>query len=117
MRSAPLLAEEMVARLRLQPDKAMVRGSDSTDPPRRAWHTWMIECREKGLTVDKQIGRVTKRLRPHLDRIIALSCALAESGSGKIAPKWCDTSTIRKAKKNSVARGQRRKSWPVNISS
>jgi hypothetical protein len=66
----------MAARLGLEPDEVSVRGSRMAAPPRPVSHAWRIVCRERGLTVDQQIGRIMQRLRPHQDQIVAMSQAL-----------------------------------------
>jgi hypothetical protein len=77
LHSSVLPAAEMAARVGLEPDEVVVRGSRTADPPRPVEHRWKIVCRERGLRVDEQIDRVIERLGPHRDRIAALSRDLA----------------------------------------
>ncbi|MFB9889534.1 DUF4279 domain-containing protein [Planobispora takensis] len=49
-------AEDMAARIGLDPDETMVRGARSTNPPRPAAHAWKIGCRAPGLPVDEMIS-------------------------------------------------------------
>jgi hypothetical protein len=82
LRSERTTAHEMTAQLGLEPDEIGVRGSRRADPPRPVCHTWKVVCRERGLTVDEQIGRVLNRLEPHADRIAALVTAIDAAEPG-----------------------------------
>ncbi|MFG1774804.1 DUF4279 domain-containing protein [Micromonospora sp. NPDC049051] len=64
LRSRSVPASEITARLGLEPDEVLVRGSRSVEPPRPVLHNWQITCREPGLAVDEQIARVVARLLP-----------------------------------------------------
>ncbi|MGW4051127.1 DUF4279 domain-containing protein [Streptomyces sp. NPDC004779] len=71
-------AAEMTALLGIEPDEVSVRGSRFTEPAVvPVSHSWKIVCREPGLRVDEQIGRVLDRLRPHTARIAELAGRLA----------------------------------------
>ena len=48
----------------LAPDRALVRGSRTADPPRPRFHVWEIRCDESGLRIDEQIERVIVRVEP-----------------------------------------------------
>ncbi len=76
--STRLPATEITARLGVEPDDALVRGSRLAEPPRPAAHKWRVVCREPGLTVDEQLGRVVDRLEEHAGRIGALVAELQE---------------------------------------
>lgn len=81
LHSSTVPAAEMAARLGLEPDEVSVRGSRTADPPRPVTHVRKIVCRERGLTVDQQIGQIMERPRPYRDQIVALSQALAADDS------------------------------------
>jgi hypothetical protein len=81
--SPSVSAQEMTARLCLEPDEVSVRGSRTSAPPRPVAHVWKIVCRERGLTVDEQVGQIMRRLRPHRDEIAALSRELAARDPGQ----------------------------------
>lgn len=81
--SPSVSAEEMAARLRLEPDEVSIRGSRTPAPPRPVAHAWKIVCGERGLTVDEQVGQIMRRLRPHRDSIAALSRELAARDPGQ----------------------------------
>jgi hypothetical protein len=83
LHSPSVSAEEMTARLGLEPDESSIRGSRTPVPPRPAAHAWMVVCRERGLTVDEQIDQIMRRLRPHRDSIAALSRELAARDPGQ----------------------------------
>lgn len=75
--SSYVSAAEMAARVGMEPDEVSVRGSRTADPPRPVRHAWRMVCRDRGLTLDEQIGRIIERLRPCRDQIAALSQELA----------------------------------------
>jgi hypothetical protein len=72
LKSERVSAHEMTSQLGLEPDEIMVRGSKGANPLRPVVHAWEVVCREPGLTVDEQIGRILDRLEPYADRIAAL---------------------------------------------
>lgn len=76
--STRLPAAELTARLGIEPDEVLVRASRLAEPPRPAAHQWRVVCREPGLTVDEQLGRVVDRLYQHAARIGALVAELRE---------------------------------------
>ncbi|MEU5786400.1 DUF4279 domain-containing protein [Micromonospora purpureochromogenes] len=55
-------AAEITARLGIEPDEIVVRGSRVASPARPGSHRWKITCRKPGLTVDEQItaGRAAR---------------------------------------------------------
>ncbi|MBM0257634.1 DUF4279 domain-containing protein [Micromonospora sp. 4G55] len=74
--SNQLSAAEITARLGIEPDEIVVRGSRVACPPRPTRHRWKITCRKRGLTVDEQLKRVVDRLFDHAERIGELAVEL-----------------------------------------
>ncbi|MGN9889902.1 DUF4279 domain-containing protein [Micromonospora sp. L31] len=70
---------EITARLGIEPDEIVVRGSRRANPVRPASHRWKITCRKPGLTVDEQINRIVDRLFGHAERIGELAVELDNS--------------------------------------
>jgi hypothetical protein len=64
---------EIAARLRIEPDKSLVRGSRQADPPIPAEHAWEIICDERSMTVEEHVRRVIDRLRLQQDAIAELT--------------------------------------------
>lgn len=81
-------AAEVTAILGIEPDRTVVRGSRRTKPTAiPVVHRWIVECREPGLSVDKQITRILERLAPHTDAIADLAQRLkaeVDGGSGAV---------------------------------
>jgi hypothetical protein len=75
--SSVVSAADMAARVGMEPDEISIRGSRNADPPRPVSHAWRVVCRDRGLTVDEQIGWIIKRLHPYRDQIAAFSQELA----------------------------------------
>ncbi|WP_406290135.1 DUF4279 domain-containing protein [Embleya sp. NBC_00896] len=73
LRSERTSAHEMTAALGIEPDETTVRGSRIAEPAIPVCHGWKIVCREPGLRVDEQVAHVLDRLRPHTERIAALT--------------------------------------------
>ncbi|MEV0725354.1 DUF4279 domain-containing protein [Micromonospora purpureochromogenes] len=69
-------AAEITARLGMEADEIVVRGSRLASPARPASHRWKITCRKPGLTVDEQINRIVDRLFRHAERIGELAVEL-----------------------------------------
>ncbi|MCX5067776.1 DUF4279 domain-containing protein [Micromonospora lupini] len=69
-------AAEITARLGIEPDEVVVRGSRQVDPARPATHRWKIACRKPGLGVDEQIAQIVDRLFTHAGRIGELAAEL-----------------------------------------
>ncbi|NDU77451.1 DUF4279 domain-containing protein [Actinomadura sp. DSM 109109] len=69
VRSARMPADEIAARLGVEPDETVVRGTRDARPPRPVRHVWRVVCREPHLTVDEQIARIVDRLFAHAERI------------------------------------------------
>ncbi|MGN9915747.1 DUF4279 domain-containing protein [Micromonospora palomenae] len=69
-------AAEITARLGVEPDEIVVRGSRRASPVRPASHRWKITCRKPGLTVDEQVDRIVDRLFGHAERIGELAIEL-----------------------------------------
>jgi hypothetical protein len=81
-RSPDFSAAEMSEFLGIEPDEVGVRGSRITVPEViPACHSWKLACREPDLRVDEQIACVLNRLRPHADRLVALSDRLSDGGA------------------------------------
>jgi hypothetical protein len=78
-------AHEMTARLGIEPDRIMVRGSQSVDPLLPRVHRWEIRCSDPGLAVDELFWRVLDRLEPYTDRIAALVRDLAQTSAASPA--------------------------------
>ncbi|MCX5008846.1 DUF4279 domain-containing protein [Streptomyces sp. NBC_00638] len=81
-------AQQITEWLGIEPDETTVRGSRSAESPTvPVAHRWKIVCRDPGLRVDEQVGRVLERLRPHTDRIAEVAARLAaedEEGSAAV---------------------------------
>ncbi|MEJ8653400.1 DUF4279 domain-containing protein [Streptomyces sp. MS1.AVA.3] len=78
-------ADDMTSQVGIDPDEITVRGSRFTEPTVvPVDHSWMVVCREPGLSVDEQITRILDRLQPHTDRICDLSRHLAGTGGGAV---------------------------------
>lgn len=73
-------AAQITARLLIEPDEVRVRGSRRIQPAVPVHHAWVVACREPGLSVDDQIGRIVTRLKPHTARIVQLLGELADDG-------------------------------------
>jgi hypothetical protein len=71
----------MTARLGMEPDRILVRGSRSADPPRPWCHRWEVRCSEAGLTVEEQFERILDRLEPHGDQIATIVTDLAQTSA------------------------------------
>jgi hypothetical protein len=80
--SVRVSAAEITARLGVEPDERVVRGSRQTDPAIPVVHRWKVVCRKPGLTVDEQVGRIVDRLFDHAERIGALAADLDRIGGG-----------------------------------
>ncbi|HEX5542135.1 MAG TPA: DUF4279 domain-containing protein [Micromonospora sp.] len=82
--STRVAAAEITARLGIEPDEVVVRGSRQAVPVRPARHWWRVVCRKPGLTVDDQIAQIVDRLFDHAERIGELAVELdrIEEGPG-----------------------------------
>lgn len=65
LKSERVTAAEITARLGVEPDEIMVRGSRLASPPRPVTHSWQVACRAPDLPVDRQIERIVDRLFEH----------------------------------------------------
>lgn len=83
--SSRVPAAEITARLGIEPDEIVVRGSRNADPARPARHRWKVACRKPGLTVDDQIARIVDRLFEHAGRIGELAVELEDTDGGPSA--------------------------------
>ncbi len=70
--SETLTAEAIAERIGLQPDKTMVRGSRTQDPPRPARHKWQLGSYEPGLDISAHVAAVLARVEPVRAEIRAL---------------------------------------------
>ena len=75
-------ADEIASYLGLDPDRILVRGSRSTDPPRPPEHSWELQCDSPGLTIDGQAASVLDRLRGVEDRLVTIRADLLGEGGG-----------------------------------
>jgi hypothetical protein len=73
VRSEAVNADEVSRRLGLEPDRVMVRGSRTAEPPRPTANAWQIVCDEPGMTIDEQVKVVLQRLRPAEPRLVELA--------------------------------------------
>lgn len=77
-------AAQMTGLIGVEPDSFGVRGARWRGPrvvP--VAHSWRVECRDAGLTVDEQVERVVARLLPYQERIARLAARLAcDPGGG-----------------------------------
>ena len=80
--STSVTADDMTARLGLEPDRILVRGSRRAEPPRPVFHIWEVRCDESSLRVDDQVERLVDRLEPYADAIGALAEELERDGGG-----------------------------------
>ena len=62
--SLTVTASDMAARIDMEPDEVMIRGSRRNDPPLPVAHRWKIVCGERHMTVDDQVRRLITRLAP-----------------------------------------------------
>ncbi|MGX6606060.1 DUF4279 domain-containing protein [Micromonosporaceae bacterium Da 78-11] len=69
LRSERTAATDIAARVGLEPDQVMVRGSKRADPVLPVSHAWQIVCRLPGLPVDDLITHLLDRLEPFADEI------------------------------------------------
>jgi hypothetical protein len=67
--STTITAASVATRVGLAPDAATVRGAKRAAPPAPIQHSWRLECREPGRTIDEQIGLVLARVRPIAGRL------------------------------------------------
>jgi hypothetical protein len=64
VRSPEVSAVEVEERLRLRPDRALVRGSKDPVRPVPAHHVWAVESQNRRLPLDEQIDEVLARIAP-----------------------------------------------------
>ena len=62
--SESMPATEITARLMIEPDKVMIKGSRRAEPPSPVKHAWEVICDDRGMTVDEQVRKVIDRVRP-----------------------------------------------------
>ncbi len=80
--STSVTADDMTARLGLEPDRILVRGSRRAEPPRPVFHIWEVRCEESSLRVDDQVERLVDRLESYAEAIGALAEELERDGGG-----------------------------------
>jgi hypothetical protein len=71
--SESMPATEITARLMIEPDKVMIRGSRRAKPPSPVKHGWEVICDDRGMTVDEQVRKVVDRVRPRQAAIAELT--------------------------------------------
>jgi Domain of unknown function (DUF4279) len=71
--SETLPAAEMTGYLGIEPDELGVRASRRSEPPIPVGHSWSLHCRERGLKLDEQIGKVLQRVEPIKQRLLDLA--------------------------------------------
>jgi hypothetical protein len=76
--SEKVAASEVTARLGIEPDGFMIRGSRQPNPPIPTGHQWSVNCDEPDLRVDAQVAKLVDRLEPAAARIAELVGELAE---------------------------------------
>jgi hypothetical protein len=74
--SARMPAAEIAARIGIDPDETVVRGSRHAHPARPARHVWRVVCRTPGRTVEEQIARIVERLFEHAGKIGTLAAEI-----------------------------------------
>lgn len=86
VRSGDMTGEQMTARLGVQADETVIRGSRQTEPPVPVCHVWRVVCRKPDMTVDEQIDEVIGRLEPVAGRIRELAAELdgVEAGASAV---------------------------------
>ena len=72
----------MTARLGLEPDEVMVRGSRTADPPRPVSHAWTLICDTPGVQAGDQVAHILDRLAPHATALEALTTELHRTSTG-----------------------------------
>lgn len=72
MGSRQVPASEITARLGIEPDEIMVRGTRRLDPPVPVSHAWQVVCRRPGLALDEQVENVVSRLHPYIGQLRVL---------------------------------------------
>lgn len=83
LKSTSMPAAEITARLGIEPDEAVTRGSRrAADPVIPAAHCWRVVCRTPGMTVDEQASHIVERLHMHACRIGALAAELDRTDGG-----------------------------------
>ncbi|RKN22131.1 DUF4279 domain-containing protein [Micromonospora musae] len=84
LKSASVPASEIAARLGIESDGAVIRGSRRpANPVIPAAHCWQVVCRTPGMTVDEQISHIVDRLFVHAPQIGVLAAELDRTdGSG-----------------------------------
>jgi Domain of unknown function (DUF4279) len=65
-------AAQITARLGIEPDGFLVKGSRMTSPPRPRYHKWRLQCDRAETSVEDQINAVLQRLIPKKAEIAAL---------------------------------------------
>jgi hypothetical protein len=70
--SDALEPEQISRRVGIDADAVVLRASRIADPPRPVTNIWQLRSEGSGLTVDDHIQRLTERLRPVRNTLIAL---------------------------------------------
>jgi hypothetical protein len=69
-------AAEITARLGIEPDQFLVKGSRLESPSRPKYHKWRVQCDRVGISVEDQINTVVERLMPKKAEIASLVAEL-----------------------------------------
>jgi hypothetical protein len=69
IRSETFTAAAVTAFLGTAPDEIKVHGSKRTQPPVPVMHSWSLHCRDRGLMLDAQIGKILARIEPLRPRL------------------------------------------------
>ncbi|WFE30990.1 DUF4279 domain-containing protein [Micromonospora sp. WMMD975] len=83
LKSTSMTASEITARLGIEPDEAVIRGSRRpADPVIPAAHCWRVVCRTSGMTVDEHIAHIVERLFVHAPQVGMLAAELDRTDGG-----------------------------------
>ncbi|BCJ60721.1 DUF4279 domain-containing protein [Micromonospora endophytica] len=85
LRSERLSAQEMTARVGLEPDRVTLRGSRIPEIPIPRAHGWEVTCPLSASPIDEQVSWLIERLAPYQDRIGALVVDLDRLEDGSTA--------------------------------
>lgn len=83
LKSTSMPALQIAARLGIEPDEAVTRGSRRpADPVIPAAHCWRVVCRSPGMTVDEQVSNIVDRLFVFASQIGELAAELDRTDGG-----------------------------------
>jgi hypothetical protein len=78
--SSEVPAAVVAERLRMEPDRATVRGSKDPDRPLPLQHSWAVESQHRDHRLDEQISEVIARVKPIESALIQLLPTLGPEG-------------------------------------